>query len=48
LSEIDIVEYSHLLNAEKVEEDLDFLTILNENSKFVTPAYADPFIKNLH
>jgi len=36
-----------LLNAKKIEEDTDFLTILNENSKFTTECVADPNIKNL-
>jgi len=31
----------------KIEEDMDFLTVLNENSKFFTHALADPNIKNL-
>jgi len=47
LAEVDFVEYDHLLNAKKIEEDMDFLTVLNENSKFTTQALADPNIKNL-
>eukprot|EP01017_Pseudomicrothorax_dubius_P001504 TRINITY_DN0_c5179_g1_i4.p1 TRINITY_DN0_c5179_g1~~TRINITY_DN0_c5179_g1_i4.p1 ORF type:complete len:138 (+),score=56.26 TRINITY_DN0_c5179_g1_i4:1-414(+) len=47
LSEVLLVEYDHLLNAKKVEEDVDFMSILNENSKQVTLAWADPAVKNL-
>jgi len=31
----------------KIEENVDFLTILNENSRFSTHAWADPNVKNL-
>jgi len=47
LAEVEFVEYDHLINAKKIEEDMDFLTVLNENSRFVTQAFADPNIKNL-
>jgi len=47
LTEVDLVEYDHLINAKKIDEDMDFLAVLNENSRFSTAAFADPNIKNL-
>lgn len=42
-----LVEYDHLIKAKKIEEDMDFNDVLNENTKFVTEALAEPFVKNL-
>ena len=42
-----LIEYDHLIKAKKIEEDMDFNDVLNENTKFVTEALAEPFVKNL-
>jgi len=42
-----LVEYDHLLTVDKVDENMDFETVINHNSKFVTEALADPLVKNL-
>jgi glutamyl-tRNA synthetase len=42
-----LVEYDHLLNAKKIEDDVKIEDILNENSKATTEAWGDPAIKNL-
>lgn len=43
-----LIEYDHLIKVKKVEENMEFNDILNENTKFVTEALAEPFVKNLN
>lgn len=44
----DLVEYDHLIKQKKVEEDVDFETIVNVNSKFVGQYYIDSNIRTLN
>lgn len=44
----DLVEYDHLIKQKKVEEDVDFETIVNINSKFVGQYYIDSNIRTLN
>lgn len=44
----DLVEYDHLIKQKKVEEDVDFQTIVNVNSKFVGQYYLDSNIRTLN
>jgi hypothetical protein len=44
---VHLAEYDHLLNVKKVEDDMDFQSILNEKTKFITEAVAEPGVKNL-
>lgn len=46
-SHVRLVEYDHLIKAKKIEEEMDFNDVLNENTKFVTEALAEPYVKNL-
>lgn len=43
----ELVEYDHLIKEKKVEEDVDFETIVNVNSKFSAPYYVDSNIRTL-
>ena len=43
----ELVQYDHLLRQKKVEEDVDFETIVNPNSKFTAPYYVDSHIRTL-
>lgn len=36
LCDINVVEYDHLLNCKKPDDELDFTKVVNTNSKFVT------------
>jgi glutamyl-tRNA synthetase len=47
LTDVDLVEYDHLINAKKIDEDMDFMLVINEVSKYNTQAFADPNLKNL-
>jgi len=47
LSEVDLAEYDHLINVKTIEENVDFMTVLNKNPRFATHTWADPNIKNL-
>jgi glutamyl-tRNA synthetase len=47
LVKVNLVEYDHLLTVDKVDENMDFETVINPNSKFITEALADPLVKNL-
>jgi len=42
-----LIEYDHLITVKKVDEDMEFNDILNENTKFITNALAEPYVKNL-
>lgn len=44
---IDLVEYDHLIKVKKIDEDVDFMSVINENTKYKTRAVADPAIKNI-
>mmetsp|Transcript_35679 Transcript_35679/g.55530 ORF Transcript_35679/g.55530 Transcript_35679/m.55530 type:complete len:96 (+) Transcript_35679:122-409(+) len=46
-TDVNLVEYDHLLNVKKVEENMDFETVLNTDTKMITPAVAEPGVKNL-
>lgn len=41
----ELVEYDHLIKEKKVEEDVDFETIVNVNSRFSAPYYVDSNIR---
>ena len=41
----ELVEYDHLIKEKKVEEDVDFQTIVNVNSRFSAPYYVDSNIR---
>lgn len=47
LTPVYLVEYDHLINVKKIEDDMDFATVVNENSKFITEALAEANVKNL-
>jgi len=47
LVKVNLVEYDHLLTVDKVDENMDFETVINPNSKFVTEALADPLVRTL-
>lgn len=44
----ELVEYDHLIKEKKVEEDVDFETIVNVNSRFAAPYYVDSNIRTLN
>ena len=44
---VHLNEYDHLLKVDKVDDNTDFDSALNEKTKFTTEAYADPGVKNL-
>jgi len=44
---VNLVEYDHLLTVDKVDENTDFNSVINTQSKFITEALADPGVKNL-
>lgn len=44
----ELVEYDHLIKEKKVEEDVDFETIVNVNSRFSAPYYVDSNIRTLN
>jgi len=45
VTEVVFVEYDFLINEPKVEKNVDFSTILNETSKYTTPAIGEPLVK---
>lgn len=47
LAHLQLVEYSNLITARKVEEDDDFDALINRNSKFVTEAIGELHAKTL-
>jgi glutamyl-tRNA synthetase len=53
LTEVDLVEYDHLITTDKIDEEAlekegkTFEDIVNQNTRFVTKAFADPNIQNL-
>lgn len=47
LTHINLVEYDHLITVKKVEEGVDFDSIVNHYNKFVTEALAEANIKNM-
>lgn len=47
LTEVNIVEYDHLLHSKKPDEEKDFQSVINHNSKFVTPFLTEAIIKTL-
>lgn len=47
LTPVYLVEYDHLITVKKVEDEMDFESIVNNNSKFITEAYAEANVKNL-
>ena len=47
LAHLQLVEYSNLITSRKVEEDDDFDSLINRNSKFVTEAIGELHAKGL-
>eukprot|EP00331_Platyophrya_macrostoma_P031979 CAMPEP_0176439066 /NCGR_PEP_ID=MMETSP0127-20121128/19702_1 /TAXON_ID=938130 /ORGANISM="Platyophrya macrostoma, Strain WH" /LENGTH=616 /DNA_ID=CAMNT_0017823225 /DNA_START=55 /DNA_END=1905 /DNA_ORIENTATION=+ len=47
LANVTLVEYDHLINVKKVEDDMDFESILTPKTKFTTEAFGDPGLKSL-
>lgn len=47
LTPVYLVEYDHLINVKKVEDDMDFESIVNNNNKFITEALAEANIKTM-
>jgi glutamyl-tRNA synthetase len=47
LAEVQLVEYDHLLKVDKVDENTDFETVVNDQTKFTTEAFADPHVTKL-
>ena len=43
----NLVEFDHLIKTPKIDEDMDFETVVNVNSKFVSQAYVDSGLKLL-
>lgn len=46
LVKLVIVEIDHLIKVKKIEEDMNFEDIVNDNTWFETECYADANIKN--
>lgn len=44
----NLIEFDHLIKTAKVEEDVDFETIVNINSKFISHAYIDSGLRLLN
>jgi len=44
---VELVEYDHLINVKKVEDDMDWDKVVNYNSKFITNAIAEPGVGSL-
>ena len=47
LCDVNIIEYDHLLNCKKPDDELDFTAVVNLNSKFVTPFWTETIIQSL-
>jgi len=45
--DVELVEYDHLINVKKVEDDMDWEKVVNYNSRFVTTAIAEPGVGSL-
>lgn len=45
--EIKLVEYDHLINKAKIEEDDDIEKLVNKNSRHEMIAYAEGCVRNL-
>lgn len=48
LLKLEIVEYDHLIKEKKIEENMDFESVVNVNSKFSADYYADSNIRTLN
>ena len=47
LCEVNVVEFDHLLNSKKPDDEKDFKSIVNQHSKFVTPFWTEGILKTL-
>ena len=47
LSDVVVVEYDHLLNCKKPDEEgIDFTSVVNKNSKFETPFFSERLLSS--